>query len=570
MIFWNYKVSWGQWNYVAANLLSGEESTPETCADYCLASDGCTGMAVTIYKPSPTSSTTYYCYVTYSVYSSGPDCWGTNCRDSSNMSHTIIFAVFRDYYESNPENLPTDTPDGTIGASYEEVEGVCDTTSTVYGDVNFEETKSVEYSSEDSKNIVREKLETNCAAQCFAKAGCSAFYGIDDGCTFIMGQPEVGSEASNIGESGVINKLCPNTAFTTTFSRKSEFYCLFFAPSDAGNIANDIVQENTGNVNTPLRTWSFRTEKDDKMLVSQYVSIDMPNTSGYYATYRPVWFTIETFVRVYQSDNGRRRRRASDQSELVPVGQFTLEDAFKIAKQATKDAKKAAKQRQIMPRTDEILADIVAAEEQATNFILNGEMELPEDTEVVATGPIETVEFVQTSNDGSVSADCISGSCNCSAGFIDNGNGCEEMTEEQAATTQAPTTTAAPVDPNVDYLQSLVGKLESVFEDNRPNKARTHLLTKWNRIRERMVQKYNRMKNNGCEYPETWSDDSVNFDSINMCDDIDDVKTAFGNWSETFTRDCNKVARGMEMRYHNRKRRHIQAVAGATTYRLGC
>ena len=31
----------------------------------------------------------------------------------------------------------------------------------------------------------------------------------------------------------------------------------------------------------------------------------------------------------------------------------------------------------------------------------------------------------------SVAADCSSGSCKCSTGFIDNGNGCEEMTDEQ-------------------------------------------------------------------------------------------------------------------------------------------
>ena len=61
-------------------------------------------------------------------------------------------------------------------------------------------------------------------------------------------------------------------------------------------------------------------------------------------------------------------------------------------------------------------------------------MDLPDGVEVAATGPIETVEFVQTASDGSVAADCSSGSCECSAGFVDNGNGCEEMTEEPAST----------------------------------------------------------------------------------------------------------------------------------------
>ena len=68
-------------------------------------------------------------------------------------------------------------------------------------------------------------------------------------------------------------------------------------------------------------------------------------------------------------------------------------------------------------------------------------MELPEDVEVAVTGPVETVQFVQTAADGFVSANCISGSCTCSAGFIVNGNGCKQMTVEQAATTEAPAKT---------------------------------------------------------------------------------------------------------------------------------
>ena len=105
-----------------------------------------------------------------------------------------------------------------------------------------------------------------------------------------------------------------------------------------------------------------------------------------------------------------------------------------------------------MPRTDDILADIEAIEQQAISFILDGNLELPEGVEVAATGPVETVEFVQTAADGSITANCISGSCTCSAGFIDNGNGCEQMTVEQAATTEAPTTTQAPTDAAEDFL----------------------------------------------------------------------------------------------------------------------
>ena len=280
-----------------------------------------------------------------------------------------------------------------------------------------------------------------------------------------------------------------------------------------------MVASNTGNANTPLRVWSFETRSNNPMVTfSQYVSVDMLNMTGNYATYRPVWFTIETHLRIGEQEVDKRRRRSADRSdESVSVDELTMEIDMKFHKQAAKDAKKASKQRQIMPRTDDILADIEAIEQQATSFILDGEMELPENVEVVATGPIETVSFVQTASDGSVTADCISGSCSCSAGFIDNGNGCEEMTPEQAATTEAPTTTQAPTDDVEDFFQSLVDKMQAVFEDNRPDKPRTQLLAKWEKLRSRTVQRYNKLKNNGCEYSYTYSDYNIDFDNVNAC-----------------------------------------------------
>ena len=245
---------------------------------------------------------------------------------------------------------------------------------------------------------------------------------------------------------------------------------------------------------------------------SQYVSIEMLDTSGNDARYRPISFTIETHVRVGNDDSSGRRRR-SDDSDLIPVGELTIENMKKIAKKVAKDAKKAAKQRQVMPRTEDILAEIAAIEQRATGFILDGNMKLPENIEVAATGPIETVSFVQTAVDGSIAADCSSGTCSCSAGFIDNGNGCEQMTEEQAATTSAPTTTKSPS----EYITSLLGKLESVFEENRPGKPRTHLITKWKKLERKSIDRYNQMKSNGCEFADSFDIDGIDFDTVNMC-----------------------------------------------------
>ena len=516
MIYWDHQISWGSWNIIAASYLSGRGTVFEQCVDYCLNYSGCNAAVVTFrnYGDQYDGDT---CYINYREFNSGPNCWGSTCYgNASDTRSTLRMAVFRDYYEQNPQNLPSSSPDGTVGGSYEETEGFCDETSTGFGKVNYRDMEGYSFSSGDSKNVVRES-GTNCAARCFERAGCSAFYAINNGCTFIIGYAWGGEKTSGVTEAGRINALCPNTAFKSTFTRRSRFYCLFYAPSDASSIAENIVTRNTGNPDTPLRVWNFEIESNSPMITSsQYVSVEMPSTDGNYGRYRPVTFVIETHVRLGNEWSNRRRRR-SDKSELIQIGELTMEEDLRIRKQAVKDAKKAAKQRQIMPRTDDILADIEAIERQATSFILEGDMELPEDVEVAATGPVETVEFVQTASDGSVAADCSSGSCECSAGFIDNGNGCEEMTTEQAATTEAPTTTQAPSNEVEDFLQSLVDKMESVFEDNRPDRPRTHLLAKWEKLRLKHNGRYKSMQNNGCEFTNTWSDDNIDFDNVNTC-----------------------------------------------------
>ena len=132
---------------------------------------------------------------------------------------------------------------------------------------------------------------------------------------------------------------------------------------------------------------------------------------------------------------------------------------------------------------------------------------MPDNVGVAATGPIETVEFIQSASDGSVSADCSPGSCQCSNGFIDNGNGCEAITVEQATTTQAATTQAStsqtPASTTtaesiaVDgFLALLMNKLESVFEYNRPEKPRTRLMNKWQEFKTEFASRYAKMTDN--------------------------------------------------------------------------
>ena len=153
------------------------------------------------------------------------------------------------------------------------------------------------------------------------------------------------------------------------------------------------------------------------------------------------------------------------------------------------------------------------------SFPPNGALDMPASLSVAATGPIELVEFVRRTDDGSIAADCSSGTCQCSAGFIGNGNGCEEMTEEQAATTQAPVTTQAASSDSVrDWIPSLINKVESVFEDIRPGKPRTHLMNKWQRLSERFVRRFESMSDKGCDLAETFEDNTIDFNTVDTCE----------------------------------------------------
>ena len=670
MIFWNNFVSFSSytWHYVYTGL-SGKGTFFEQCADYCLNKDGCNAIAVVQedYSGSVNPPTyadadgkVYSCNINLDEFVDGPYCWGSTCYNPEDMSLTLTFGVFRDYYKANPQFLPSNEPDGTLNANYNAVKGVCDETPTAFGNVNYRRMEGNAFLTADDKNIIRES-GSNCAARCFERAGCTAFYTTDDGCTFVIGYAFGVKRDPEVSEAGKIHTICPNTAFKSTFTLVSRFSCIFFAPSEADSIAEDIVEQNTGESDTPLRTWQFTTENNSPMITSsQYVSIKMLDTSGNDARYRLVGFNVETHVRVGTEGSSRRRRR-SDDSDLIPVGSFTLENikkaANKAAKKAAKEAKKAAKQLQILPRTEDILAEIAAIEQQATSFILDGNMQLPENIEVAATGPIEVVSFVQTAADGTVAADCSTGTCECSAGFIDNGNGCEQMTEEQAATTLspttattlspttdpttwasttwapttmaqsttapatmaptttapmtavpttiAPTTTKVPVDQPAEYITSLLDKLESVFEVNRPGKPRTHLMTKWKKLESKSVQRYNQMKLRGCEFADSFEFDGIDFDTVNVClvsffiqrriicfgfgvklirsrvflryfgdnqflQDIDQVAEAFVNWSFAFTSDCNKVHKEKEFQWHERNHKKINQVWARTNNRIGC
>ena len=129
----------------------------------------------------------------------------------------------------------------------------------------------------------------------------------------------------------------------------------------------------------------------------------------------------------------------------VSVGSLTLEDDLRIHEEAARRPKTSRAETfddllDLMTRTEDDvdpLAEMEDLESQASEAILNGSISMPADTNVAGTGPVETTEVIQTASDGSVASNCSTGSCECTDGFIDNGNGCEPMTVEQVAEQEA-------------------------------------------------------------------------------------------------------------------------------------
>ena len=530
MIYWNNSMGHSNgWKLIHEEYLPSGETMFDRCTSYCLSFTGCIAVMLLRFEwlaPSEPPNWmawapdgfSYSCYITDNNLTKPNTPWN-NIQPS--WSYTGDFAVVKDYFDSNP-SLFTLAPDGTTGTETDKIDGLCDATNTGFGVVNYKRISGFEFTSLDDKNVIRESGSVNnCAVRCFETAGCSAFFVDGDGCTYIIGRASYGDQNDDVTHSGKLNNLCPSTAFKNTFTRRSQFFCLIFVPNQGDTLADRIVAENTNNSDTPLRVWSFETRSNNPMVTSsQYVSVEMPDMEGNDRRYRPVRFTIETHIRIGETTESRKKRRSIDrESEFVLVDEITEKIDQKLREQATKKANQAAKQLAVIPQIDDIVAEIEAIERQATSFILNGDLEMPNDVQVAATGPIETVEFVQTATDGSVAADCSSGSCECSTGFVDNGNGCEEITDEQAGIAEAPTTTQSAVESSSvrDWLPLLVDKMESVFEKNRPGRPRNHLMKKWTKLSEKFIRRFETVSDNDCDFAGTYEDDSVDFNSISTC-----------------------------------------------------
>ena len=61
-----------------------------------------------------------------------------------------------------------------------------------------------------------------------------------------MESPKDATENASVLESGLLTDLCPNDAFTDSYTRESQFYCLFFSLDDLDLVIDNLVLENAG------------------------------------------------------------------------------------------------------------------------------------------------------------------------------------------------------------------------------------------------------------------------------------------------------------------------------------
>ena len=500
------------------------ETAMNRCIEHCLAHPGCIATYVFRWEYIQSSiKPEYRCFIAPEGPFISEHIWS---KPSMSVSYTMQMAVFKDYYEANPYFL-TWNISGTIGASHGEVPGVCDQIDTEFGLVKYKGTEGIGYTA-PAENMFRETGSADCAARCFETAGCSFFFVENDSCNFIIGSASGGETNENVSDSGMLNGICPSKAFRNTYKRQVSVFCYIWAPNEGESFIDDIVGRYTDG-KTPLNAWTFTTKNNPFVTSANKISIETPDMEGTDKRLRPIVFKVETLVRMPSAriQTNRKRRSAEKESEFIFVDELTLQEGQKYYKQKAKEAKQAAKQRSMMPRTEDILAEIEAIEQQATNFILGGGLTFPDGVEVAATGPVELIEFVQTAADGSIAADCSSGTCECTNGFVDNGNGCEIIVPEVPTTTQAPatpapttqsTTTRAPTTtkpPASNWIPSLDAKMEAIFQ-NGFQRQRPKLLGQWKKQSKKFGDRHKNLARE-CYFVGTYEDDSVDFNSVNTC-----------------------------------------------------
>ena len=381
------------------------ETIDHKCATYCLSVKECFAMTTTYFDTL--NGIDIHCFIFnenfFAEEGNSLKCWGSTCDSTADTTRVRKFGLIRDRHDADIENLPNDPPNGTFKLSYHEVDGLCgQNNNSAFGEVDFRRTFNYTFQADSEKNIIKDvQTETNdCAAECFNKAGCTAFFEIDNECNQVIGTVTKMIENDRVENSGLLTTFCPNSAFTTTFESRSDLYCLvkFDTLDEAEDYYNDYYYNYYYNTSTDFfNTWKFELPSGSPLQSqSQYVTLEWPtaedllNQTAPYEGYAWYKFIFDTNIRISQNSDSRKRRS-----------------------------------------TESILEELKQLENDALSYIMTNPI-LPADVTVLVTTPTENIYSRQIAMDGSVAADCSTGSCQCSRGFVDNGNGCVEILSEDS------------------------------------------------------------------------------------------------------------------------------------------
>ena len=506
------------------------------------------------------------CHVNTFDYTKGPECYGNTCagaKPDKKFKTTNMMGVLKKR-QSRSKFLPS-RYNGKVPVKKFQVNAFDDQCRKIYpypfgqfhfrnfGKVSFHTTSRVwhhtgwKYANEwgfgsnipeghweeDERAYVSDVYSAHlpgiqCAHKCFSKAGCTAWWTTvePESCKLVIGPTEYrttielnctetqpDSTEGRVTESGRIDKLCPEPYIKNELYEE-RLYDWFYLGlkeehgiDDPDELRKEIIAnftEETGEINQ----WVFKTHSENPPITqSQFIEMRIENIWVYDDDYDENYDLISSVI---VGQEGFRVRATV--KTHVRTGHPTAIHGRK--RRAEEDS------RAMMPKTEDMLAVINAITQEAFDYI--EKIKFSDHVKLIAKTPIETVQLVQKTADGSIAADCSSGSCQCSKGFIDNGNGCTEMTPQQAATTPAPTT-QAPTTPTQtrDWIQSLVDKIQEIFEADRPDKARPHLLKKWEKLSDKFIARYELMEKSGCDFADTYDDDSMrtvlDFDTIDAC-----------------------------------------------------
>ena len=240
-VYWDGYVSTGA---ISNNVLDSVMATLpgknaiDKCQKHCLSIPGCIAFEAEQYV-AWNGMLNEACYYTTSSIDDALDSFGYTKLEYPYMKYAIktpdgpIVAMLKEFYE-NLEIRPANEPDGAIidGALIQgvvNVDGYCDEVDTGFGfgKVNYRTFDKIEFVPLDKKNIIKESSTSgsDCAVKCFQKAGCTAFFTVDNDCTYIIDAASKRVDNNAVTDAGMLSPgVCPLTAFTTTFKRKGTAY----------------------------------------------------------------------------------------------------------------------------------------------------------------------------------------------------------------------------------------------------------------------------------------------------------------------------------------------------------